>query len=335
MKKVLIASLLILVTVASYAKKVKFSVDMTGQTINTTGIHVAGDFQTIAGFAGGDWNSASTTLTQEVADTNIYSIIVDIPAFTKYEYKYVNGDQFYEAEFVPQESRVGYNFNDNRWLYVDSLADDTTDIGAIMFAMNAPAGKILVRYLVDMQFQSSVNGSGIHLAGDFQGWDPSKTILYSFGSNIYEIISYHDAGTVEYKFYNGNTGAASETITGACASGNGNRTLQVSADIVLDAVCYNGCAACITAGLNELNSHAGFSMYPNPAINESSISFEKSSGSKVVSVYDMNGRIVSEVLSGNESKIVLALTSLSQGIYMVTVKFNETNEVQQSKLIIE
>ncbi len=335
MKKVLIASLLILVTVASYAKKVKFSVDMTGQTINTTGIHVAGDFQTIAGFAGGDWNSASTTLTQEVADTNIYSIIVDIPAFTKYEYKYVNGDQFYEAEFVPQESRVGYNFNDNRWLYVDSLADDTTDIGAIMFAMNAPAGKILVRYLVDMQFQSSVNGSGIHLAGDFQGWDPSKTILYSFGSNIYEIISYHDAGTVEYKFYNGNTGAASETITGACASGNGNRTLQVSADIVLDAVCYNGCAACITAGLNELNSHAGFSMYPNPAINESSISFEKSSGSKVVSVYDMNGRIVSEVLSENESKIVLPLTSLSQGIYMVTVKFNETNEVQQSKLIIE
>lgn len=335
MKKVLIASLLILVTVASYAKKVKFSVDMTGQTINTTGIHVAGDFQTLAGFAGGDWNSASTTLTQEAADTNIYSIIVDIPAFTKYEYKYVNGDQFYEAEFVPQESRVGYNFNDNRWLYVDSLADDTTDIGAIMFAMNAPAGKILVRYLVDMQFQSSVNGNGIHLAGDFQGWDASKTIMYSFVSNIYEIISYHDAGTVEYKFYNGNTGAASETIIGACASGNGNRTLQVSADIVLDAVCYSGCAACITAGLNELNSHAGFSMYPNPAISESSISFEKSSGSKVVSVFDMNGRIVSEVRSENESKMVLPLTSLSQGIYVVAVKFNETNEVQQSKLIIE
>lgn len=335
MKKVLIASLLILVTVASYAKKVKFSVDMTGQTINTTGIHVAGDFQTLAGFAGGDWNSASTTLTQEAADTNIYSIIVDIPAFTKYEYKYVNGDQFYEAEFVPQESRVGYNFNDNRWLYVDSLADDTTDIGAIMFAMNAPAGKILVRYLVDMQFQSSVNGNGIHLAGDFQGWDASKTIMYSFVSNIYEIISYHDAGTVEYKFYNGNTGAASETIIGACASGNGNRTLQVSADIVLDAVCYSGCAACITAGLNELNSHAGFSIYPNPAISESSISFEKSSGSKVVSVFDMNGRIVSEVRSENESKMVLPLTSLSQGIYVVAVKFNETNEVQQSKLIIE
>jgi hypothetical protein len=335
MKKVLIASLLILVTVATYAKKVKFSVDMTGQTINTTGIHVAGDFQTVAGFAGGDWNSASTTLTQEVADTNIYSIIVDIPAFSKYEYKYVNGDQFYEAEFVPQESRVGYNFNDNRWLYVDSLADDTTDIAAIMFAMNAPAGKILVRYLVDMQMQSSISGDGVHLAGDFQGWDASKVIMYSFGSNIYEIISYHDAGTVEYKFYNGNTGAASEIIQGACASGNGNRSLQVSADIVLDAVCYSGCAACNTAGLNELNNHAGFSMYPNPALNESSISFVKSAGSKVVTMYEMNGRIVSEVLSENESKIVLPLNSLNQGIYIVAVKFNETNEVQQSKLIID
>jgi len=335
MKKVLIVALLLMVAVSTYAKKVKFSVDMTGQTINTTGVHVAGDFQTIAGFAGGDWNSASTTLTPEVSNPNIYSIVVDIPAFTKYEYKYVNGDQFYEAEFVPIESRVGYNFNDNRWLYVDSLADDTTDIGAIMFAMNAPAGKILVRYLVDMQLQSSVNGSGVHLAGDFQGWDTKKTILYSFGSNIYEVICYHDAGAVEYKYYNGNVSGNTETIPGACASTNGNRTLQVSADIVLDAVCYNGCAACSTTGLNELNSHSGFSMYPNPARNESAISFEKSSGSKLITVYDLKGRVVAELGSENENKVVLPLATLSQGLYVVAVKFNETNEVQQSKLIIE
>jgi len=31
----------------------------------------------------------------------------------------------------------------------------------------------------------------------------------------------------------------------------------------------------------------------------------------------------------------LPLNSLNQGIYIVAVKFNETNEVQQSKLIID
>ena len=88
-------------------------------------------------FRKGDWASNTTTLTQE-GSTEIYSIVVDIPAFAKYEYKFLNGDQFYEAEFVPI-IRVGYNFNDNRWIYVDSLANDTTFVGAILFAGNAPA----------------------------------------------------------------------------------------------------------------------------------------------------------------------------------------------------
>lgn len=325
-----------IISLTAVAKKVKFSVNMSGQVINVTGIHVAGDFQTIAGFAGGDWNSATTTLTQEVADTNIYSVIVDIPAFAKYEYKFVNGDQFYEAEFVPQESRVGYNFNDNRWLYIDSLADDTTDIGALMFAGNAPAGKILVRYLVDMQLQPSVNGSGVHIAGDFQGWDASKTILYSFGSNIYEIICYYDtAAIVEYKYYNGNTVSQSEIIPSTCATVSGNRTVQANADIVLDAVCFNGCAACSTTGLNSLNSHSGFSLFPNPSNSQVSISFSQSEGVKNIQLMDLNGKVIAQFVSENESKLVLPVIGISKGLYVVSVR-NEMNQTtEQTKLIIE
>ena len=129
MKKIISTALLLSIFAMNVsAKKVKFAVDMTGQIINTTGIHISGDFQTIAGFPGGDWASNTTPLTQE-GTTDIYSIVVDIPAFAKYEYKFLNGDQFYEAEFVPVESRVGYNFDDNRWIYVDSLADDTSFVG--------------------------------------------------------------------------------------------------------------------------------------------------------------------------------------------------------------
>src|SRR6185436_20741908 len=225
MKKILFLFFVLAACTNLFAKKVKFSVDMTGQTLSPNGIHVTGDFQTAAGFPGGDWQPNTTTLTQE-GSTNIYSIIVDIPAFTKYEYRYVNGDQSYEVEFVPIESRVGDNFDDNRWLWVDSLANDTTDIGAIVFDTNAPAGLTLVRFLVDMQNEPSVSPAGVHIAGDFQGWDPSKIMLYSFGSDVYEIISYVNPGTYEYKFYNGNTGGSMENIPALC-SVNTNREIVV------------------------------------------------------------------------------------------------------------
>jgi hypothetical protein len=336
MKKVYLFALLVIMSVSANAKKVKFSVNMSGQVINTTGIHVAGDFQTIAGFAGGDWNSASTTLTQEIADTNIYSIVVDLPAFAKYEYKFVNGDQFYEAEFVPQESRVGYNFNDNRWLYIDSLSDDTTDIGALMFAGNAPAGKILVRYLVDMQLQPSINGNGVHIAGDFQGWDASKTILYSFGANIYEIICYYDTAAVaEYKFYNGNNSSQSEIIPTACSSVLGNRTVQANADIVLDAVCFNGCTACSTTGINSQVNHSGFSLFPNPAYEQVSISFSQSEGIKNILLCDVSGKVIVRFTSENERNFILPISGIGKGLYVVSVENQFNQSIQQTKLIIE
>src|SRR5689334_19803480 len=188
MKKVLLTAVILLSATFVFAKKVKFSVDLDTVTANVTGVHVMGDFQGVAGFPGGDWLPNTTPLTQEASST-IYSTVVDIPAFTKYEYKFVNGDQGYEAEFVPLPSRVGYNFNDNRWLWVDSLANDTTDIGAILFAGNAPVNLTLLRFKVDMS-EALVDPAGVHVAGDFQGWDPSKIMLYSFGSGVYEIIAY-------------------------------------------------------------------------------------------------------------------------------------------------
>ena len=61
-------------TCFSFAKKVKFAVDLTGQPISPNGVHITGDFQEIAGFPGGDWTSDGTPLTQE-GTSSIYSII--------------------------------------------------------------------------------------------------------------------------------------------------------------------------------------------------------------------------------------------------------------------
>ncbi|HNF70915.1 MAG TPA: hypothetical protein PLP34_00780, partial [Chitinophagaceae bacterium] len=193
------------------AKKVQFTVDMTGQTKSANGIHVMGDFQAVAGF-GPDWTPNTCLMTQDAADTNVYHFTVSIPAFNKYEYKFLNGDQSYEVEVIPVESQVGYNFIDNRWLYVDSLNSDTLKLPAFVFGANCEQGMNMIRFKVDMTSQTST-ADGIHVAGSFQGNNPATTRMYSFGNNVYEIIAYMPAGSnYTYRYYYGNTTSTGETV---------------------------------------------------------------------------------------------------------------------------
>lgn len=318
MKKIILAIVILSVSQAVFGKKVKFACDMTGVAVNVTGMHVSGDFQTAAGFAGGDWNSATTPLTQEGV-TEIYSIVVDVPAFTKYEYKFVNGDQFYDAEFVPEYSRVGYNFNDNRWIYVDSLADDTMMVGPILFAQNAPAGMNLMRVFVDMM-NETVSSNGVHVAGNFQGWDPQKTILYSFGPDntnglfIYEMLCYVPVGgTYEYKFYNGNSAIDGEVVPAIC-SVNSNRSVTMLGDTMLKLVCFASCQSCLT-GIDEPLA-SSFIVAPNPSSDFTTISWVARQFDSLY-ITDVTGRVVKMINHLSENKLVLNRSEFERGIYFV------------------
>lgn len=314
MYKVLFSILLVSFGAPAWAKQVRFAVDMTGQTVSANGVHVTGDFQAIAGYAGGDWVSNTTTLTQE-GSSNIYSIVIDLPAFAKYEYKFVNGDQFYDAEFVPVESRVGYDFNDNRWIYVDSTDNSVFSTGAILFAGNAPAGKTLVRFLVNMQ-NETVSASGVHVAGSFQGNNPASTVLYSFGNDIYEVICYADAGTLTYKFYNGNSASVAESVPSSCATG-GNRQVNLAADQVLATVCFASCSNCLTAGLENKTLNTAVSLCPNPTQHTSVLTVEGVSGA-TVKILDVKGSVIS-LLRGGDNQFILERGNLGEGIYFVQV----------------
>ncbi len=327
MKKFLLLSAFFFLYTSVQAKKVKFAVNMGTNTISTLGIHVMGDFQTIAGFAGGDFNPATTQCIQQ-GTTTIYSVIVDLPAFQKYEFKFVNGDQSYEAEFVPEKARVGYNFDDNRWIYVDSLSNDTSSIGDVLFAETSPAGLTLVRFMVDMQ-NVSVNSNGVHVAGNFQGNDPAKTRLYSFGNNIYEIISYTNLSSLQFKYYNGKILANTETVPGTCATA-GNRTHAVNADSILITVCYSDCIACVPSGIKTNNIAANsMKLYPNPA---SSIVNVATPDNGQIIIVDISGKIVhTQATSENETQVNIA--QFTRGFYQVYYKTNSITH--HSKLIVE
>lgn len=72
------------------------------------------------------------------------------------------------------------NFVDNRWLYVDSIQNDTTFVGAILYGENAPYGYNLTRFIVDLSNETSgINVNGVQIAGTFNSWNTSKNRLIS------------------------------------------------------------------------------------------------------------------------------------------------------------
>lgn len=322
MKKIILLAAVLLTATASFAKKVKFSVNMAYEVVDTTGVHVTGDFQAAAGYPGGDWMPNTTVMLPELSDPNIYSVVVDIPAFSVYEFKFLNGDQTYNVEFVPIESRVLYNFDDNRWIYVDSLANDTLMMQPVVFGANAPTGQYLLRFRVDMANVSSVSTAGVHVAGDFQNWDPSATQLYSFDGTMYEYITYVDTGynslVHEFKYLNGNTSGDYETVPSSCAT-NTNRGTTVPKDSILESVCFSYCSSCLTIGIHEQVSAANLQLAPNPTNDYSTLAFNDGKNTHAISVTDISGRVVRTYASYEGNVLRMEKEGLGEGMYFITV----------------
>ncbi len=252
MKKLLLIALMASGITGAFAqtRKVKFRVDMTGQTVSSNGVHVAGGFQS--------WSPSTTALSQE-GSTEIYSVVVDVAENTVAEYKMINGNDWPQAESVPTFSRVGNSVNggsnDNRWAFIPA-GSDTLVMEAITFGGTAPSGKYAVRLAVDMAKETSVSSDGVSVAGDFQGWSPGKTRmanLFSSDNKIYEAIVFVSAGTYGYKFINGNAWGSDESVPSGCAT-SGNRTVTVgTADETVGKVCYGSCSACPSAPIPKYN----------------------------------------------------------------------------------
>lgn len=244
MKKLYTLSVaLLLVGGAMWAQRnVTFQVDMTGQTVDPNGVHIAGNFQDTAGFPG-NWDPAATSLSQ-VGMTNVYEVTVSIPDGA-YEFKFINGNAWGNDESVPAESQVslgkGYdNGNGNRYAIISG---DTT-LPAVEYAGNAPAGQENVTLLVDMSQQTAVSDT-VSVAGAFQGWAPGESIMTDYlGDSLYRYVAYLPSGdTTQFKYVNGSAWGNDESVPTTCAVG-GNRQLIASMDTVAGPICFGQCSAC-------------------------------------------------------------------------------------------
>ena len=116
---------------------------------------------------------------------------------------------------------------------------------ACVFIANISA-QTSVTFQVDMQ-NETVSADGIHVAGEFQGWDPAATALIDDdGDNVYSVTLDLVAGnTHEYKFINGNSWGQDEGV---------QRSITVPAEAtVVEAPCFNSVDPCPTEATPQVN----------------------------------------------------------------------------------
>jgi hypothetical protein len=99
----------------------------------------------------------------------------------------------------------------------------------------------LVTFRINMS-NESVSAEGVHLAGDFQDWDPSSLPVPYAGYGVHQVVLQLQQGDYEYAFINGNTSDASESV-GDCGM-DGNRVINVSGNMVTSGECFNSCDQC-------------------------------------------------------------------------------------------
>ena len=90
-----------------------------------------------------------------------------------------------------------------------------------------------------------VSVNGVHVAGNFQSWDPAASeMIDTNGDGKYEIdFTFVPGEELQYKFINGNDWDSAETVPDECVT-EGNRTLVAPIFNRPYEVCYETCEAC-------------------------------------------------------------------------------------------
>ena len=234
----------------SQLSQITFQVDMNHEVISNQGVHIAGDFQSVAGL-GGNWSPSSTEMMDNNGD-GIYSITLLLPDNT-YEYKFINGNIWGMDESPPSDCSVG--FHNNRFLVVNGY--DLT-LPAVSFNECLP----VVHFSINMQNQE-ISSDGIYIMGNFQeaagfsqNWNPSITKMQDLNEdNSYELTLNIPKGEYEYSFVNGTDSNNAEILPINCFNSYNRKISVVSGVNSLETHCFNTCDDCDPFLTNNFDTH--------------------------------------------------------------------------------
>ncbi|MEN9940221.1 MAG: hypothetical protein RIR61_1028 [Bacteroidota bacterium] len=172
---------------------------------------------------------------------------------------------------------------------------------------------------------NAISADGIHVAGDFQGWNPGATeMLDADNDGIYEVtINVPANSSIQYKFINGNAWGTDEAVPAACQiAGSANRGATFAyGDSTLAPVCYGKCTDCM-ASLDETLQNV--SLFPNPTRGQFNLARMDAASEVAVSVLDLQGKVLTVATwnAGAES-LSIDLGNFANGVYMVRLTSEE------------
>jgi hypothetical protein len=262
MKKIYLSLLSLMVAAGAMAQTaVTFNVNMLSVGPSDS-LHVVGNFQDPnydnvpenPNYQNWTPNASSGLMTDEDMDFVYTATLILLPG--RYEFKFVNGNDWPFSENVPTTCTVEVNGNSNRQLMVG--AEPTSY--SVCYGECADCGQNAVRLRVDMSTVDlnfdgvggepgeDIHPDGIHVNGSFVNWGTFVPLQDWNGDKIWEtVIALNSADPIQYKYINGpGWEFPNESISGACGDIGGNRQLTVTdANTVLPAYCWSSCDACV------------------------------------------------------------------------------------------
>jgi len=212
---------------------ITFRVDMSEQTVSPNGVRLL-----VQG-------NPNTNFMMTEAGNGIFQVTIPFDEAVEVKYRFSNGGV---DEVVPAECGVGSIFQ-GYWRVLNVPGFDLT-LDPVCFSECGLCDPVNVTFRVDMS-NEIVSPDGVHIAGLFQGWNPSTTPMTDAGDGIWEItIEFAANQYTEFKYINGAEFAFVELVPEECGvddfNGGFNRFLTVpQSDIVLDLVCFGSCVECV------------------------------------------------------------------------------------------
>ncbi len=220
---------------------VTFRVDMSQQTINGNGVHVATSL---------DGYLPTTNLMTNLGN-NVYTYTIEIEEGSFLTYRYVNGNTSSDFEAVPSACGIPDGMGNlvrSITIGQSPVIIDEVCFGSCTDCVSNP-DMVDVTFTVDMS-KEVVSADGVYLKGDFNGWSANSNQMISVGNSRYmTILSISKNTPVRYRFANGFGANTDEIVPTACGfngiSGLLEREVVLSEnDTILPEVCFSRCDLC-------------------------------------------------------------------------------------------
>ncbi len=263
MKKIYLSILSLMVAAGAMAQTaVTFNVNM-GIVGPTDSLHVVGNFadpnydNVVDNADYQNWtpNAASGLMTDDDMDFVYTTTLMLQPG--RYEFKFVNGNDWPFSENVPQTCTVEVNGNSNRQIMVGSEATSYS----VCYGGCADCTENAIRLRIDMSTYDAdgdgiggepgedIHPDGVHVNGSFANWTAFTPLQDWNNDKIWEaLIVTSTADPILYKCINGPGWEwPAENVAGPCGDGgpDGNRTLTITdANTVLPVYCWSSCDPC-------------------------------------------------------------------------------------------